>query len=56
MECEECGEIFCGDFRCTRCGSEQVFEDELANEILEDEEDSDYSDAGGSDMMGEESD
>ena len=42
MGCKECGEIFCGDARCTMCGSTRVFEEELANELLEEEEDSDY--------------
>ena len=62
MGCEECGEIFCGNTRCTICGSIRVFDEELANELLEeeedeeDEEDSDYFESEGSCVMDEECD
>ena len=59
MGCEECGEIFCGNTRCTICGSIRVFDEELANELLEeeeDEEDSDYFESEGSFVMYEECD
>ena len=59
MGCEECEEIFCGNTRCTICGSIRVFDEELANELLveeEDFEDSDYFESEGSCVMDEECD
>ena len=48
MICEDCREIFWGDVHCTVCGSENVFQDESENELLQDGEGSDYLESDGS--------
>ena len=53
MNCEQCGETFWGDDRCTVCESYYVHLDQSENELLEVGVGSDYFETDGSEFSEE---